>query len=78
MNFSLRENNEIDKRDKKVKLLMLVLQRRGDSNIVGKLPRRVLIYLLSFLARARIVKSNQLKRSCPNTKVFQLNSKKSK
>ena len=52
----LEKNKEIERKDEKVKELLLILQKRRDGNLVGKLPRRVLLYLLSFLRSTRIPK----------------------
>ena len=46
---------EFNKHNKKTKVLMMILQRRT-GNLVHSLPRRLLIYLLTFLGR---VKSRQ-------------------
>ena len=51
-------NMEIWRRDKQVRPLMMILQKRRDGNLVSKLPRRLLIYLLSFLDRSRVDKSS--------------------
>ena len=50
-------NKKIEERDNRAKINMLILQRRRDGNILSKVPKRLLIYLFSFLKRLRIDKS---------------------
>ena len=52
----LSDNKKKHERDNKVKVMMLILQRRGDGNIVNRVPRRLLIHLLSFLGKIKRVR----------------------
>ena len=45
----VQENRLIHKRDQSAKRLLLSLRARKDGNVVSMIPRRLLIYLLSFL-----------------------------
>ena len=49
-------NRKIEERDTRTKLNMLILQKRRDGNIVSSVPRRLLVYLLSFLERVTMDK----------------------
>lgn len=51
--LELLKNRMIQKNDSQVKLALLILQRRRDGNIVSSVPRRLIIYLLSFIEKIR-------------------------
>ena len=48
------ENEWISEADKQAKLIMMILQRRRDGNIVSHLPRRLLIQMLTFLEKVNV------------------------
>ena len=55
-------NKEWRERNQQVKLLMMILQRRRDGNIVSNFPRRLLIYLVSFVDKVRVEKERFLNK----------------
>ena len=55
-------NRKIEERDDQTKVNILILQKRKDGNIFSKVPRRLLVHLLSFLNKLWIDKT-KLKES---------------
>ena len=45
----LERNNRLQELNGRACIMVLILQRRNDGNIVSRLPRRLLIYLLPFI-----------------------------
>ena len=56
INYQISLNVMIEQRDRHARVLMLALHRRRDGNVVSKLPRRLLIHLLSFVEIMRASK----------------------